>query len=108
LTEINAVCLVHKGTDNRKDITLRYYIQEIRGMLTKDFMKNFVVLYTHVTNPDKIVAISSLKELDIPIDKYCYFENDCLHPLNWYDFPDEKNKKKFIRNKEDNWEENQN
>jgi hypothetical protein len=67
-------------------------------MLTKDFMKNFVVLYTHVTNPDKIVAISSLKELDIPIDKYCYFENDCLHPLDFYEFQDDRTKTRHIRN----------
>jgi predicted GTPase len=51
LTEINAVCLVHKGTENRSDSTLGYYIQEIRGMLTKDLKDNFVVLFTHVQNP---------------------------------------------------------
>jgi hypothetical protein len=66
-------------------------------MLTKEFKKNFLVLFTHVTNPENIVAIGPLKELEIPIDKYCYFENDCLHPSSFYDFQDEKNKKKFIR-----------
>jgi hypothetical protein len=67
-------------------------------MLTKDFMKNFVVLFTYVSNPEKIDAIPSLQELGIPLDKYFSFENECLHPLNFYDFQNDNNKKKFIRN----------
>jgi hypothetical protein len=86
LNEINALCYVHKATDLRKDISLRYYIQELRGMLTKEYYKNFVVLFTNVINFKKIDAIPCLEELGIPVDKYFCFENDCLSPLDWFNF----------------------
>jgi hypothetical protein len=78
---------------------LKYYIQEIRGMLTKECEKNFVVLFSHVVNFKKIDAIPCLQELEISVDKYFYFENDCLCPLELFTFPDDddgEEKKEFL------------
>jgi hypothetical protein len=49
-----------------------------------------VVLFTNVVNFMKIDAIPCLNELEIPIDNYFCFENDCLKPFDFYKFKDEE------------------
>lgn len=56
MTAINAIVYVHKGTDVRKDDYLQYYINEIKSMLTKDFVENIIICFTCVINPNKIDA----------------------------------------------------
>jgi hypothetical protein len=55
-----------------------------------------MVLFTNVVNIKQIDAIPCLKELEIPVDKYFCFENDCLSPLHIFDFKDEEDKEEFL------------
>jgi hypothetical protein len=67
-------------------------------MLTKEYLNNFVVLFTNVVNVMKIDAIPCLEELKIPIDKYFCFENDCLSPVHFFEgeFHDNDERDEFL------------
>ena len=80
LQSFNAICFVHKGNDARIDPMLSYLIQEIKGILTKECLNNFILCFTHVVNRYKIDALPTIKAMGIPIDKMVYFDNDCLIP----------------------------
>lgn len=82
LSNFNAICLVHKGIDSRVDDMLLYLINELKGMLTKECQKNFIICFTGVVNPTKIDSLGAMQQMEIPTDNYLYFENDCLLPLN--------------------------
>lgn len=80
VSDFNAICLVQKQNDARKDDLLKYLIAELRGMLTKECENNFIICFTGVINSEKIDAIHALNEMQIPTKNQVYFENDCLIP----------------------------
>jgi len=44
---------------------------------------NLIVCFTGVVTLSKIDAIASLRALDLPVNRYVAFENDCLLPMGW-------------------------
>ena len=80
LSDFNAICLVHKGSDSRVDDMLKYLIHELKGMLTKECKNNFILCFTGVVNKFKIDALPAINSMGIPTERMVYFENDCLIP----------------------------
>jgi GTP-binding protein EngB required for normal cell division len=67
LTEINAILYVHRASDTRSDLQLKYYLNSFKTMLTNECKDNFVVCFTGVVNPMRIEAIQVLQDVGIPI-----------------------------------------
>ena len=82
LSDFNAIVLVHKANDCRKDVLLAYLITEFKGMLPKDCKDNFLICFTSVVNKIKIDAIPVMVEMGLPCtrDNSFGFENDSLTP----------------------------
>ena len=90
LTDFNAIVLVHKATDCRKDIVLSYMLKEFQSMLPKECKNNMLVAFTAVQNPQKIDAIPALKQMQIPVqDNTFWFENTAFLPWQLF-FGDDK------------------
>jgi GTP-binding protein EngB required for normal cell division/predicted solute-binding protein len=90
LGDFNSICLVHKSSDIRTDVILKYLIEELKGMLTKECKNNFIVCFTGVVSKNKIDAFSALETMLIPLVNITYFENDCLIPPQQIDNFDEE------------------
>lgn len=54
LGEFHGICLVHKSSDAKKDVMVKYLIDEMKGILTKDCKDNFIVCSTCVVNKNKL------------------------------------------------------
>jgi len=110
LGKFHAICLVHKSTDTRLDLFVRYLIAELKGILTKDCINNFIVCYTYVSNPGKIDAKSALAKLEIPLKNSFYFENDCIMPpenlRKCYGPEEADNYEAYLSSASDNWKRN--
>ena len=83
---INALCLVIKGTDTRVDASLRYQMNQYKSLMTKEAQNNIVVCFTDVIYPDRIEAKHALIEGGIITEDTptFYFDNSCLVPLDEY------------------------
>jgi len=79
-TQVHAIALVHKGSDCKNDPFSKYCISEIKTMMPIECRENFVVCFTCAANATKIDALETLRALEIPVDRYVTFENDCLLP----------------------------
>ena len=75
--DVNAVCLVHSMSDVRKDIMLRYYLSEIKGILPKRFKDNFIICFTRGVGPEK-GALSVIEEMGLSTSHFIKVENSCL------------------------------
>lgn len=119
LTDFNAIVLVHKANDCRKDVLLCYLITEFKGMLPKGCEENFVICFTSSVNKRKIDAIPVIKDMGLPIlkDHYFSFENDSLTPPSellrvcgitqpYKSFQESQNAKKYLKFPQMYWQEN--
>lgn len=82
LSDFNAIVLVHKANDCRKDVLLAYLITEFKSMLPRGCEDNFLICFTSAVNKIKIDAIPVIKEMGLPCtkDNHFAFENDSLTP----------------------------
>ena len=81
VSQIDGILFVQKSTDMRLDITLKYLISEVQGMLPKGCEDNIFVCLTAVVNKLKLDVLPALKEMGIPLKNKFTFENDALvHP----------------------------
>ena len=75
--EFNAICLCVKGSDNRINESLKYYISQIRKMLTQDCKDNFIICFSFVAK--KVAhALDALVAMGIPANYMFKFDNSCL------------------------------
>jgi energy-coupling factor transporter ATP-binding protein EcfA2 len=81
VSKIDGILFVQKSTEVRLDISLKYLISEIQGMLPKGCEGNFFTCLTAVVNKLKLDVLPALKEMKIPVTNLFTFENDALvHP----------------------------
>ena len=80
--DIHGIILVHKSSDIRLDASTIFMIQQIRGLLTKDYEDNFMVVFTHAANSARADATKSLNELGINVSLNLNFQNECLIPFS--------------------------
>lgn len=80
--DIHGIILVHKSSDVRLDESTKFMIQQIRGLLTKDYKDNFMVVFTHAANSARADATRSLNELGINVSLNLNFQNECLIPFS--------------------------
>ena len=119
LSDFNAIVLVHKANDCRKDVLLAYLITEFKSMLPRGCENSFLICFTSAVNKLKIDAIPVIKEMGLPItnDNYFAFENDSLTPplellrVCGIEYPfkneaDEKRAHKVIKFPFEYWNEN--
>jgi GTPase SAR1 family protein len=82
LGTFNAIILLHRASDVRADSTVSYLINELRAIMSKECQNNIIVAFSNVTNPLRVDARDSLKELGLSLDKEVLFECDCLLPAS--------------------------
>ena len=81
VSKIDGILFVQKSTEVRLDISLKYLISEIQGMLPKGCEGNFFTCLTAVVSKLKLDVLPALKEMGIPLTNLFTFENDALvHP----------------------------
>jgi hypothetical protein len=73
----DAIILLYKGDDVRKDLSVTYILSELQSMMPKDFNSNLIVVFSHVSNPTSIPGIKHLKDMKIPTDKIVIMDNEC-------------------------------
>jgi len=73
----DAIILLYKGDDVRKDLSVTYILSELQSMMPKEFNSNLIVVFSHVSNPTSIPGIKHLQDMKIPTDKIVIMDNEC-------------------------------
>jgi GTP-binding protein EngB required for normal cell division len=75
--DINAICFVIPINDYRASITTKFYIEEIKKLLPKDF-ENFIICFTFSSCSDEDKALTCVKNLGLNTVYHYKFE---FYPL---------------------------
>jgi len=78
---IHGIVLVHKECDTRLNPSTKYILQELRGLLPKEYVNNIVVMLTHSANQARADVLQTLKAMNFPHDRVYKFDNSCLPPV---------------------------
>jgi len=73
----DAIILLYKGDDVRKDLSVTYILSELQSMMPKEFNSNLIVVFSHVSNPSSIPGIKHLQDMKIPTDYIVTMDNEC-------------------------------
>ena len=106
----DAIILLYKGDDVRKDLSVTYILSELQSMMPKEFNSNLIVVFSHVSNPSSIPGIKHLQDMKIPTDKIVIMDNECylspeLTPKPKSESAEDKDTRKRIALKA--WEKNE-
>jgi len=106
----DAIILVYKGDDVRKDLSVTYILSELQSMMPKDFKSNLIVVFSHVTSTTTAIpGINHLQSMGIAVDKMMVMDNECylppdILPPNSQD--DEETKELRLKVSEASWKKN--
>jgi len=78
---IHGIVLVHKECDTRLNPSTKYILQELRGLLPREYVNNIVVMLTHSSNQARADVLQTLKAMNFPNDRVYKFDNSCLPPV---------------------------